>query len=248
MQVGRTVPSVSATTVIYYLAHALVISIGVAVTLVGGVVWTAVGTSLIATGGAGAVIYVYLARTEATREALEMLSSFGLTRIYDRRAAQIRSEYASRLSVATSNIDIIGFGLKDFRRDYIAELGALSAKANIRILLIDPATELARLRDGEEHQSAGTIAREVEEFITQYSQLYGASPPPKLALRLYTCLPSVNIFRIDNDIFWGPYFVGRASGNTATFRVRRGGTLYDQLLQHFEEIWDHHSKPITSAP
>jgi hypothetical protein len=120
-------------TTIYYLAHALVIAIGVAITQIGGTIWVAIGTSLIATGGAGAVIYLYLAKTESARESLEMLSTFGISRVYDRRAAQIRAEYQSRLSKAQSNIDIIGFGLKDFRRDYLSELGTLASRAHVRM-------------------------------------------------------------------------------------------------------------------
>jgi hypothetical protein len=108
----RTVQSMA---VIYYLAHALVISIGVAVTLLRGTVWTAIGTSLIATGAAGAVIYVYLARTEAARETFDMFARFGLTHIYDRRAAQIRNEYSSRLEKATTSIDILGCASRDWR-------------------------------------------------------------------------------------------------------------------------------------
>ena len=228
-------------TVIYYLAHALVVAIGAAVTLIGGVIWTAIGTSLIATGAAGAVIYVYLARTESARDLLDMFTDFGVTRIYDRRAAQIRDEYAIRLEKADENIDILGFGLKDCRRDYMAELGAMSARAHVRILLLDPSVAAAGQRDQEEGQSVGTIAGEIREFATQFQQHYG-NGSPTLELHYFTCLPSVNIFRIDSDLFWGPYFVGRASGNTVTIRVRRGGVMYDQLLRHFNEIWDHWSR------
>jgi hypothetical protein len=234
----------SSTTIIYYLTHALLIAIGSAVTILGGPFWTAVGTSLIATGAAGAVIYIYLARTQSTRDMVELLSTAGLETIYDRRAAQIRSEYAVRLNKATSNIDILGFGLKDFRRDYIAELGALSARAEVRILLLDPKSPLAKMRDREEGQSEGTIRGEIEEFLNQYRQHYAANPPTKLHVRLYTCLPLVNVFRIDNDLFWGPYFAGRASGNTITIRVKRGGQIYDQLLDHFDEVWEKFSKPV----
>jgi Domain of unknown function (DUF5919) len=239
---------VTATTVIYYLAHALLVAVGAALTSIGGTVWTAIGTSLIATGAAGAVIYVYLARTESARESLEMLSFFGLQRIYQRRAAQIRDEYATRLATASSNIDIIGFGLKDFRRDYIAELGDLAARTRVRILLLDPTSPFATQRDREEGQSTGTIADEINEFISQFRQLYGAHCPPTLELRLYTCLPMVNIFRIDNDLFWGPYLSGRASGNTVTIRVRRGGALFDDLLASFDSVWENHSQPYVNNP
>ena len=234
---------INATTVIYYLAHALIIAVGAGLTLLRNPIWTAIGTSLIAAGAAGAVIYLYIARTETARQAIETLSKFGLTRVYERRAAQIREEYATRLDRAKSHVDILGFGLKDFRRDYIDALGALSGRARVRILLIDPYSDLCTMRDREERQGEGTIQSEVTEFISQFKQRYASSDPERLSLKIFTCLPLVNIFKIDNEIFWGPWLVGQASGNTITLRVTRG-ILYDQLSAHFDDIWDHYSRAI----
>jgi hypothetical protein len=166
-----------------------------------------------------------------------------LATVYDRRAAQIRSEYAIRLDKARSSIDILGFGLKDFRRDYINALGALSSRARVRILLIDPYSDVSSMRDREENQSVGTIQSEVEEFIRQFKARYSSDTYPNLSLRLYTCLPLVNIFRIDDEIFWGPYLVGQASGNTVTLRVTRG-ILFEQLMSHFDEVWASFSKSL----
>jgi hypothetical protein len=234
----------SPTAPVYYLAHAVVIAAGVALTLLHNTVTTAIGTSLIATGAAGVVIYLYVARTDRTRDAIDMITSFGLAHIYERRAAQIRSEYAIRLDKARSNIDIIGFGLKDFRRDYMNQLSALSARTKVRIVIINPRSPACSWRDREEKQREGTIREEVEDFLTQFTQLYSSRETPALSLRLYTCLPLVNIFRIDDEIFWGPYLVGQASGNTMTLRVQRG-ILYDQLMEHFEDVWKNYSISIT---
>jgi hypothetical protein len=225
------------------LAHAVVIAIGVSLTLLHNTVSVAVGTSLIATGAAGAVIYLYIARTDRTRDALEMLNRFGLAQIYERRAAQIRAEYSARLDRAASQIDILGFGLKDFRRDYMNQFPVLAARATVRILLIDPTSPACAWRDREENQREGTIRDEVQDFVAQFKARYETDRPANLTIKFYTCLPLVNIFRIDNEIFWGPYLVGQASGNTITLRVARG-ILFDQLTEHFEEIWKHYSKPI----
>ena len=231
------------TATIYYLAHALVIAIGTALTLLHNTAGTAIGTSLIATGAAGIVIYLYIARTDKTRDAIEMLSGFGLAQVYQRRAAQIRDQYAVRLEKARSNVDILGFGLKDFRRDYMTDLAALATRAVVRILLIDPESSACSMRDKEEDQREGTISEEVRDFTAQFTSRYGAMEQPRLSIRYYTCLPLVNIFRIDNEIFWGPYLVGHASGNTITMRVTRG-IIYDQLMEHFNEIWENYSRPV----
>ena len=233
--------------IIYYLVHALVLTVGVILTELGGQVWPAIGTSLIATGAAGWVIYLYVAQTEGIRERLQVLNNLGIISAFDRRAAQIRSQYADRLRVAKKSIDIIGFGLSDFRRDYMAELPALAARTTVRILLIDPnsptpATSFCDQRDREEGQTEGTIASQVNEFLQALARLPNRPPTDRLQVRLYQSLPLVNLFRIDDEILWGPFFVGRASGNTTTQVVRRGGVMYDQLMEHFEEVWTKFSR------
>src|SRR5664279_4918337 len=116
------------------------------------------------------------------------------------------------------------------------KLGELSKHATIRILIVNPESPHARARDLEEKQSPDTIKREAEEFITQFAELYHGNSR-KLQLRAYDTLPMVNIFRIDRDLFWGPYLLDRNSSNTFTVRARRHGSVYSQLLAHFESVW-----------
>jgi hypothetical protein len=235
-------------TVIYHLLHILMISIGVSITLMGGAVWTSIGTSLIATGSAGVLIYLYYARNERNMEMVEALRDFGLAQIYDERSGRIRhEEYASRLQRARSNVDIIGFGLTSFRVDHISDLSALASRAIVRILLLDPESPYAGQRDREEGQTEGVIAGEIREFISQFNRAREAGATAggaaRIELRLYTCLPLLNVFRIDDEVFYGPYLVGRASRKTVTMRARRG-PIYDQLVKHFDEIWTRHSRPL----
>lgn len=230
--------------VVYFLVHLLIVVIGALATLASAsinVEWQkttvfALGTSITAAGLCGMVVWVYIANSEKGLDLLRVLDASGLQWIYPSRAAQIRSEYAVRLETAKKQIDILGFGLKDFKRDYMVDLGDLSKRANIRILVLDPASPYTAQRDKEEVQGAGVIKGEIEEFISGFKQRYDGNRD-ELQLRVYASLPEVNIFRIDDEIFWGPYLVGRASGNTPTMRVRRGGFMFDALEAHFERVW-----------
>ncbi len=230
---------------IYFLAHMLMVVIGALAALASATMeegWLkattfALGTSISAAGLCGMVIWVYIASSENSLALLKVLDAAGLEWIYPKRAAQIRDEYARRLASARKRVDIIGFGLTDFKRDYMEGLGAISNQATIRILLLKPTSPYASQRDKEENQGVGTIASQIDEFIRRFKERYGCGSE-KLQIRFYTSLPEVNIFRIDDEIFWGPYLSGIASGNTPTMRVRRGGYLYDVLEKHFEHTWN----------
>jgi hypothetical protein len=227
---------------VYVLAHFVLIVIGFLLAYAcKDVITRAIGASLTAAGIAGWVLFVYILVAREQAERLEIITQFGLMNAFEARSVRIKSEYDTRLAVAGERIDLIGFGLRALRQDFADAFPSWAARARVRILLIDPEypeskAKLADLRDGEEGEKTGTIKQDVHDFIRSASPVIKESGD-KFMVRLYRCLPSVNIFRIDDDLFWGPYFVAQPSRNTPTFLVRRGGVLYNSLMQHFETIW-----------
>lgn len=237
----------------YLLANALAICVGIIVTLVAvkpekllDTLGIAVGSSLIATGIVGWTMWVYVRQQEKSAASARAVDKAGIQYVYPKRAAQIRQEYDRRLRHA-KRVDIMGFGLRQFNLDYMRKLGDLSKHAKFRILIINPSSAHAAARDAEEKQSPDTIKREADEFIAQFAALYSKNTS-KLQLRVYDCLPMVNIFRIDGDIFWGPYLLDRNSGNTFTVRARRRGVVYSQLKAHFDSAWETAHVPTALGP
>ena len=199
-----------------------------------------VGTGIIATGVAGEVLFLYVAFSDATRSRLELFTQAGLLKIFQHRSVRMREEYDVRLANA-KELDVLGFGQSSFRQDYSDQFQRLSTQATVRIILIDPdfptrQVSLADLRDKEESNRAGQIRNDVEEFLNVTRGLRQLDRK-QFRVRLLHALPSISLFRIDDAIFWGPYFVGQQSRNTPTLLVQRGGFLFDQLKQHFEQIW-----------
>jgi hypothetical protein len=210
----------------------------------------AIGTSIAATGGAGLLTSLYYLMNERRSAALKMLDEFGLIAAFDRRGAMIADEYRERLTKARKHIDIIGYGLNTFLNDFRSEFSTWRQHAEVRILLLDPefpdrSHSLARMRDGEEGRPPEATLEEIRSFVDETRALVGAlSNGGCFAVRLYKCIPTLNVFRIDDDVFWGPYLIGTQSRNNPTFIARRGGLLYDRLVDHFETIWsDRFSSP-----
>jgi hypothetical protein len=231
---------------IYLLGHATAALLGLVLVLVGsrlggvtGAGLFAVGTSLTAAGLSGWMIFTYIVVSERTAERLELLQRFGLVNAFEGRAVLIKKEYDTRLRVAKDRVDVLGFGLRSLREDYRDQFERWKHQAAVRVLLIDPdfpSGELsyAAQRDSEETDERGSIAEQVHRFVRDAS----GALDDRFQIRLYRCLPSVNIFRVDDDLFWGPYFVRELSRNAPTFLVRSGGVLFDKFVSHFERIWD----------
>lgn len=235
---------------VYVLCHIVIFAIGIILCITGKVILVAIGTSLIAAGIVGWVVFTYVFASNRLSESLQIISDFGIIKAFEGRQVRIKAEYDQLLGRAHERIDIMGFGLKALREDYLSEFPSWKQKANVRVLLIDPEypngeVPYAHQRDVEEADAAGTIKQQVRLFVSDTKAVTAPSGSRSFEIRLYKCLPSVNIFRVDNEMFWGPYLVKQPSRNSPTFLIRKA-VLFDRLVEHFERIWtdDSLSRPI----
>jgi hypothetical protein len=199
-----------------------------------------IGGSLIAGGIAGVTLFLYVFTTEGLKSRIEAFTKAGLSKIFSGRSVLIREEYHTRLANAR-HIDLAGFGLSAFREDYINDFVGWSHRADVRILLLDPdfpsrQHSLADQRDREENNPVGQIRRDVEAFERAVSNLGGLNRD-RFKVHRMRCIPAINLFRIDDDVFWGPYLMQQQSRNTPTLLATRGGFLFDMLQKHFDALW-----------
>ena len=110
----------SPTNWVYLLIHALLFVGGLLVFYTAGgnsPLHAAIGSSLVAAGITGWVVFVYLLLAQKKSRQLEVLDELGLTDAFSVRSVSIRSEYEDRLAKARNHIDVMGFGLRALRED-----------------------------------------------------------------------------------------------------------------------------------
>jgi hypothetical protein len=232
---------------VWILSHTIVVLVGIVFLVaaplhdvLGKGISEAIGGSLIAGGIAGITLFLYVLTTEGLKSRIEAFSKAGVLKIFSGRSVLIRDEYHTRLAKAR-HIDLVGFGLSSFREDYINDFVDWSHRADVRILLIDPdfptrQHSLADQRDREENNPVGQIRRDVEAFERAVSALRDLDRE-KFKVHRMRSIPAINFFRIDDDVFWGPYLMRQQSRNTPTLLATRGGFLFDMLQKHFDALW-----------
>jgi hypothetical protein len=242
------------TNLFWVIGHILMVIVGIFLTVIAldssyRDVWLGVGGSLIASGVAGEILYLYVSSSQETKDRLDLISKAGLLRIFSTRSVRIREEYHSRLRDA-KEVDVLGFGLSSFREDYGDKFAELSLRTSFRILLLDPnfpsqRNSVATIRDREEGNNQDQIKNDVEAFENVVRRSKNLVKQ-KFQVKRLSALPSINVFRVDDEIFWGPYLVSQQSRNMPTLLVRKGGFLYDQIKAHFDCLWenDQFSKPM----
>lgn len=233
------------TNIIWILGHVLILGFGLFLTSIAAHsahadILLGTGGSLVATGIAGEVLFLYIAFSQDTKERLDLIAVAGLQKIFATRSVSIRDEYHSRLRGA-KEVDILGFGLASFREDYGSKFEELSLHTSFRILLLDPDfpspdTSIASLRDIEEGNNPGDIKRDVEAFEAVVRRCANLDRS-RFQVKRLRALPSVNVFRVDDELFWGPYLIATQSRNMPTLLVRKGGHLYEEMKSHFEQLW-----------
>jgi hypothetical protein len=237
---------------VYILAHAVLIILGYALARTGSSLMVAIGSSLVAAGITGWVIFVYVLFSQSLSERVQIFTRFGLTLIFDTRSVHIRPEYDRRLNLANDGIDIMGFGLQSLRQDYGNDFESWRNRAKVRILMLDPTFPLvnqsyAMERDKEEHDDVGNIEKNVQRFLEELAPILQSQGAHSFEVRLYRCLPTLNIFRIDDEMFWGPYLIGKPSRSNPTFVAAKGGILFEKFKDHFDHIWANKELSVSVA-
>ena len=229
---------------VYILAHALLLVGGYALVRSGDPLKVAIGSSLIAAGVTGWVVFVYVFFSQNLSERVRIVTELGFTAGFDTRSVHIKAEYDRRLQKADEAIDVMGFGMESLRQDYRNDFKRWRNRAKVRILLLDPTfpipeNSFAMQRDKEEQDDSGNIERHVQRFLEEILPIAEEIGPHSFEIRLYKCLPSVNIFRIDDEMFWGPYLIGQPSRSNPTFIAHKSGLLFPKFMGHFDAIWNN---------
>ena len=162
--------------------------------------------------------------------------------LFPGRSVTIRRQYDERLARMEHHLDILAWGLSSFLEDYGDDLADWASKSTrrIRLLLVNPDSReggvLCELQDKLERRRLGSTADDIETFLATVHPVEGS-----LEVRVSDYHPGINIFRIDSDMFFGPYLAGMVSRNAPTGIVSDGHWLYGTLLSHFEWMWERAS-------
>lgn len=167
--------------------------------------------------------------------------------LFHGRSVTIRREYDERLARMEHHLDILAWGLSSFLEDYGDDLAGWASRGNrrIRFLLVNPDSQegkvLCELQDKLERRRLGSTASDIETFLATVHPV-----EVSLEVRVSDYHPGINIFRIDGDMFFGPYLAGMVSRNAPTGIVSDGHWLYETLLSHFEWMWEKASVSLRS--
>lgn len=167
----------------------------------------------------------------------EIIDCWGVEAIYKTRAEMNNSTNTS-LSQCKSTVEIIAFGLKSFREAKSDEIEKiLSNGVKIKILTINPESNILGFVDKREDLIFGATKKSIESLIEWITQLKNKSDKYNIEIRFYDDLPLDFYFKIDDRVYIGPYLKGLSSQQTISYEFSQGeGYLY--WSNYFSKIWE----------
>lgn len=198
-------------------------------------IWISIGCSLLASG-----IVILAQELLLCEKRIDPLEGWGLERIYETRAEKSK-ESDPELDKAKQQLDAIAFGLKSFRSKHTKKVEKILRRGvNVRILTMNPQEDnlFLKQREYEEEETEGQIRNSIEQLVKWADNLNSRKYAGKIEIKGYKCMTLDFYWRVDNDIYVGPYWYHVGSQQTVTYKFHCGGKGFDLYKEYFEELWN----------
>lgn len=168
------------------------------------------------------------------------ICDWGLERIFRTRAEKNAESDPKLENHNVKILDGIAFGLSAFRcnREYDV-LECLQNGMNMRLLVMNPNSEFAKQRAIEENSSPDSIKNSIVELVKWVNKLNKKSTDGKIEIKFYNTMTLDFYWRIDNELYVGPYMYNIMSQQTITAKFSNGGKGFSLYTHYFENLWNN---------
>lgn len=192
-----------------------------------------IGCSLIASG-----LVILMHDFFVERKKVSELDEWKIEKIYSTRAER-NAEADPNIEKARYRIDGIAFGLHNFRTMYGKKIEqCLKNGIQIRLLTMDPDGQFISCREEEEREGPGGIRDTILEMVKWADSLNQNNYKGKIVIKAYKSMTLDYYWRVDNDLYVGPYWYGYKSSATITYKFVAGGRGFQHYCEYFEKLWD----------
>ncbi len=137
-------------------------------------------------------------------------------------------------------LDGVAFGLKSFRCNREKDvLTCMQRGMNVRFLVMDPTGKFVQQREREENAYEGSIAKSIYDLIEWAEKLNRQSNRGKIKIKFYDCMTLDFYWRMDDELYVGPYMLNAESQQTITYKYVKGGKGFDFYADSFESLWSN---------
>ena len=193
-----------------------------------------ISTSIVASSIVAFITTVYMFENT---ERVEFIRKWGIKSIYETRGV-MNNEVNALFEHKVARLDIIAYGLKSFRESKSQRIKQLLQYGmKMRIITVDPKLGILEYKDRDEGKIEGSTAASIHDLIKWCKEI------GKVEVRVIDTLPTELYFRVDSNVFVGPYEIGRESQQTITMHLKGKTDGVKYYTEYFDNIWKNAKKP-----
>ena len=223
------------------IAALIIFAIGIFMALMDVYVWKStssivlnIGCSFIASALVSIVTILLV-----ERQKVNPIEEWKLTKVYSTRAEK-NADSDPQLDKARYVVDAIAFGLKSFRSKQTKRVeGCLRRGVNFRFITMNPESQFARQREIEENETEGQIKHTIEELVKWADDLNAKGYKGRILIKGYDTMTLDFYWRVDDEIYIGPYWYNVSSQQTITYKFEQDGKGFSTYAEYFESLWDN---------
>ena len=205
-------------------------------------VWVSVGCSLLASA-----CVILLNNFLVSAKKKDPLEGWGISKIYRTRIEK-GAEADPELDNAIFRVDAIAFGLKSFRSKQSSRVeNCLRKGVNFRIITMSPDSPFIKQREIEENEQEGQISKTINDLISWANNLNSKEYTGKIEIKGYKFMTLDFYWRVDNDVYIGPYWYQLDSQQTITYKYKKGGEGFDLYTDYFDRLWNDSDLPMLTS-
>jgi transcriptional regulator with XRE-family HTH domain len=164
-----------------------------------------------------------------------------LVKPYADRGLVTRQQWNAIIRDATGELWLYGMAEFGYATDD-AVPGILTRAAGrdcqVRILLLNPYSQITEAIDRDEGHPPGTLAARITAALARFTQMRAACGR-RMRIRVYDEYPTVSVVRGDRAMLVTPYLRFFTGSNSPTFEFRadQAPKMFTRYTRHFENTW-----------
>ena len=108
----------------------------------------------------------------------------------------------------------------------------------VRLLAMNPNSVFAKQRAIEENVHPDSIRDSIFKLVKWVNKLNKQSNKGQIEIKYYNAMTLDFYWRIDDDLYVGPYMYDIVSQQTITAKFSKGGKGFDLYSRYFDDLWN----------
>lgn len=177
---------------------------------------------------------------EEFKQKTELIEGWGLEKIFRTRAEKNSESDPKLENNKVKQLDGIAFGLSSFRCNREKDvLQSMKNGMNMRLITMNPNSEFVKQREIEENVQIGSISSSIKHLVEWANRLNTQSENGKILIKYYNAMTLDFYWRMDDELYIGPYLYDILSQQTLTYKFINGGRGFDIYTNYFESLWEN---------